>query len=458
MQEAFKRPILILITNSFAAINVIHSGLIKELAARYNIHLLSTMIHSKELAEINKHFNISLRLVSVTLPKEGTWLCILRKVEKALFVHHFDIVTQKIKYQKLTLARRIFIKIALQLLVYLHLNEILLKLLRRFIIFVTSFSSNLKQLTQYDFHGVISSSPLDIRENRVVNFLRRHGVKSLAMVISWDNLTSKGVINADHSYTLVWNKVMASEFRLFYSIFDSNEKTVKITGIPRFDVYFKGSEDSLVKSKTRYNVRDSAHIILIATSAAKHFPHQLEVIHDVLEFAQSHENVQVLIRCHPADDPAAYRSLAAEQSIILWHPKSIISGDTRFYEWFPELDFLDSLAEMLLMCDVCIQFASTMKLDAAACGKPVISIGYDGSKNLSYRHSAQRLYEYAHQLPLNDLGLDKLVCNKEQLFDALTESLTTKPNHQRAAIKPFIHFTKCESVTYTAKTIAEWLD
>src|SRR5687768_10503774 len=103
MQEAFKRPILILITNSFAAINVIHSGLIKELAARYNIHLLSTMIHSKELAEINKHFNINLRLVPVTLPKEGTWLCILRKVEKALFVHHFDIVTQKIKYQKLTL-------------------------------------------------------------------------------------------------------------------------------------------------------------------------------------------------------------------------------------------------------------------------------------------------------------------------------------------------------------------
>lgn len=458
MQEADKKSILILLTNSFAAINIIHSGLIRELARHYNIYLLSTMIHDRELLLINSHYNINLKIIPVSLPREGLFLSILRKVEKALFASHFNIVTQEIKDQKLSPARRFFMKTVLHLLAVSYLSKILLLLLRKSIIYMTSFSSGLRGLLSYRLEGVISLSPLDLRENRVVNFLGRHGVKSLGMVISWDNLTSKGVMNADHSYTLVWNELMAGEFQNFYSLFSSNIPKVSAVGIPRFDNYFKANKCSTSSIRQRYNVHDGDYIILIATSAIKHFPNQFEVISDVLEFAKSNKKIHIIIRCHPADDPTRYESLAAEKSVTFWHSKNITSGNSRFYEWLPEFDFLNSLTGMLQICDVCVQFASTIKLDAAACGKPVISIAYDGSDAVPYAHQVKRLYEYAHQLPLNRLQVDRLVTSKQQLFEALTDSLAgTDPNVQIAAIKPFVHFTTDDSVKCTVKTIAEWL-
>ena len=64
-----------------------------------------------------------------------------------------------------------------------------------------------------------------------------------------------------------------------------------------------------------------------------------------------------------------------------------------------------------------------MRLDAAACGKPVVNIGYDGNEELPYSQSVRRLYDYSHQLPLNAFNVDKLVFSKQELFDHLDQVL-----------------------------------
>lgn len=459
LQQRTKKPILILITNSYAAINIIHSGLIKKLAVKYHVYLLSTMIRSAEVNQINDQFGLDLKLVNIDLPCQPAWLAFLRKVEKAFFAECFSIVTQKIKYQSRKEWQ--WMHKMLRLINQKSFTKSILKVIRQSIIFLTSFSIKLRPLLSFHFHGVISSSPLDLRENRIVNFLRRRHVKSLAMVISWDNLTSKGVINADHDVTLVWNDFMKNEFLSFYSIFNVTEPKVIATGIPRFDCYFqKTSENQNAEARKRCNVPSGNQVILIATSALRHFPNQLEVIKDVLRFAKVEGNLHVIVRCHPADNIDAYNQLSGEEFISIWHPGNFPkSGDDRFYNWFPELDFLDSLSQTLRICDVCVQFASTMKLDAAACGKRVISIAYDGNNPLPYHQSVKRLYDYNHQVPLNALQFDEFVTSRDQLYTALKASLyKQKSQNALSVIKPFTHFTDPKSVDFTFNTIAAWLN
>ncbi|MCE7068078.1 CDP-glycerol glycerophosphotransferase family protein [Dyadobacter sp. CY326] len=459
MAQFYKKPVLLLITNSFAAINIIHSGLIKKLAMRYDIHLLSTMIRERELATINNHFAIDLKLLEIELPIETMFISLLRKLEKALFAGHHNIATQQIKYERLTWTKRLVIKTAILILVQLHLSGVILKLLRRVIIVLSSFSCKLRPLLHYKFQGVISSSPLDLRENHVTNFLQKHGVKSLAMIISWDNLTSKGVINANHDCTLVWNQLMKSEFQRFYSMFDVNQNSVKITGIPRFDLHFRNIDNvPLANAKARYAI-NAAKVIFIATSAIKHFPNQLEIIKDVLAYAALEGDTHVIIRCHPADDHHAYQDLFDKNSVTVWHPRNLVTSSKRsFYHWLPDMDFLTSLSEMLHISDVCIQFASTIKLDAAACGTSIISVAYDGTTALPYHQSVKRLYDYAHQLPLNALQWDVLVADKQELYNVLTEILSKKSKKPPADIALLTHFAQAQSVDCTAQTIAEWLD
>ena len=417
------------------------------------------MIRSEEISRINNHFGLDLTLVRLDIPCEPAWLTCLRRVEKALFAEHFDIVTQKIKYQRHK--GWLWTRKVLWVISQKSINKSLLRMIRHAIIFLTSFSSKLKPLLSFDFHGVISSSPLDSRENRIVNFLQRHRVKSLAMVISWDNLTSKGVINADHDYTLVWNDFMKNDFLRFYSIFNTVKPNVIATGIPRFDSYFKnGSENQIIRARKHFNIRLADRVILIATSALRHFPNQLDVIADILRFAKVEGNVHIIVRCHPADNVAIYNQLSGEKFVTIWHPKNLPTvGNDRFYNWFPDLNFLDSLSRMLRICDVCIQFASTMKLDAAASGKHVISIAYDGNNPLPYHHSVRKLYDYDHQVPLNALQFDEFVTSREQLYAALKATLRNqKPENELAAIKSFTHFTEPKSVDFTFNTIAEWLN
>ncbi len=459
MQPQYKTRVLLLITNSFGAMNVIHSGLIKPMAENYEVYLMSTLISGERLIEINKHFDISLKRIEHDIPSEGSWSRILRKIEKAIFLQHFEIATQRIKNEASNSFHQLLINKITSILFYLGLTRVILVFLRRYIIRLTAFSDQLDKLREYRFKAIISSSPLDIRENRIVNFLN---IPSIAMVISWDNLTSKGIINANYDYVLVWNQFMADEYRHFYSMFEIPDQKVCITGIPRFDIYFQDQpdEDSGLKFKREFQIGKNQKIVLFATSASKHFPDQSAVVDDLNEFAKICKNVVIIVKCHPGDHPGNYKAFAQEENLRFWPASNIeFSPPTSFSEWFPEMNFLHTLSQMLRHCDVCINIASTMTLDALACNKPVISIAYDGNLQKPYPKSVRRFYDYSHQIPLEEQKLDCKVSSREALFCEL-ERLLDQPTSQQQTkkLQPFIHHTVPESVESTMLLIKEWLN
>ncbi|NIJ55337.1 CDP-glycerol glycerophosphotransferase family protein [Dyadobacter arcticus] len=462
MENHSKKSILILITNSFAAINVIHSGLLKKLADKYAVSLISTLIGQHEILQINEYFKINVKLLNIRVQDETRIIKCLRKVEKLLFCIAYDIKTQEIKISKQPVLVRALIRF-LKFFAFTRSATLLgLIPLRKFIILFSSRLSSPKSLRSYHFDGVVSSSPLDIRENSIVNFLKRQNIKALGMIISWDNLTSKGIINARHDYLLVWNQLMANEFIRFYSVFKLKEK-ICITGIPRFDLHFRDGHQMEVEQlfRNQFAISPSDKVIFFATSAAKHFVNQKLIFNHLQEYLQLRENIILIVRCHPADNFELYKPYLHEGKVRIWHVENPVTDASRmFMEWLPPLDYLDSLSRMLKNCNVCVQVASTIRLDAAACDKPVISIAYDGDQILPWSHSVRRLYDYSHQVPVNQLAVDDVAFCKNDLFDSLDKILHEnyiKPD-LRKAIKSILYTTKPDAVEFSMKYIGEWLD
>jgi hypothetical protein len=447
MENKPPKRILLLVTNCFAATNVIHSGLIKALAGIYEIYLLSDLIDEDGLGEINRHFGINMRNFEFKIPRETRLLKLFRKMQKALFFKHFHIKTQIIKEKSQPGFLKNIIHFTLDLILMLRLDHILLQILRRLIIRISQFPAS--ELGNFHFHGVISSSPLDIRENMIVNALSRN-VRSLAMIISWDNLTSKGLINANHDCVLVWNKFMETEYHKFYSGY-GYDTNVSITGIARFDLYFEPNTKPTKASETA--VIFGQKIILFATSAAKHFPEQTDIVRHLMEYAKTNPEIFILVRCHPGDDFELYKPFEDEKNVRIWFPRKMVRQE------MPDLNTLISLSEMLHSCHVCVQIASTMRLDAAACGKPIISIAYDGRRKKVYHKSVRRFYDYSHQIPLNDLQIDNRVYSKNDLFNALNKVLATPSENlvQVQAIKEFIYFSEPKSVSTILNAVQTWL-
>ena len=59
--------------------------------------------------------------------------------------------------------------------------------------------------------------------------------KSISIIYSWDNPTSKGYKSSESDLYLVWNKTMKDELNIFHDI--SNEK-IKVCGVSHWDIFF----------------------------------------------------------------------------------------------------------------------------------------------------------------------------------------------------------------------------
>jgi hypothetical protein len=456
MKSRARKRILVIITNGFAAMNVIHSGLMAILCKEYEIHILTDLMDDRLHEEINNQFQMDTRIFRTKIPKERAVLKWLRKLEKAVFFKYFEIETQHIKNKSQYGFFRHAVIFALNLLTFLNVCLPLLLALRKRIIATSVVPDLAESISSGKFSGIISTSPLDIRENIIINS-QKNKIATLAMVISWDNLTTKGLINADHQYILVWNKLMAAEYAKFYQPFRIKNQKICITGIPRFDAYFEvGRINSTSNFKEKFQFPHTNKVILFATSATKHLPNQADIVSHLLEYSKTRANINVLVRCHPGDDFRQYEHFKKEENIRIWFSERWNSANLNA---IPEPDTLLSLEEMLRYSDVCVNIASTIRLDAAACNKPVINVAYDGEMKKPYPESVRSLYDYTHQIPLNRLGIDTMVFSKFEMFSFLDETLfgpEPQPQRGRDLIKDFTHFTEPFSVSEIVRIIGEW--
>ncbi|SDH07319.1 hypothetical protein SAMN04487996_12813 [Dyadobacter soli] len=449
MERTDQKRILLLITNPFAVINMIHSGVTAELCTHYGIYVMSNLLTCADIEHFNRHFRSNMHWLPTPLPEISRITKWLRAGQMLLFGHFFQIETIRIKvHEKSTFFHWLF-SITQKSPLLIHLSGLLLVVTRNWLIRRTKHPGLRGLAADYNFQTVISTSPLDLRENAIVNSLQMHGIPGISIIISWDNLTSKGVINTQSDRVLVWNNQMASEYHRFYAIFGDNA-VVRIAGIPRFDIYRRPPAQSLHFNNISKTDRPS-RLILFSTGAIKHHSCQNYIIRDLLEYTENRPDITILIRCHPGDDARRYDCFRGIKNLHFFQP----FGKSRI----PPVDYLEILHSQLSRCDVCLQVASTMLLDAAAANKPCISIAYDARPEVDYAHSVKRFYDYSHQLSLPDRLKNHIVYDRWQLFEKLDEMLgeSYASNGIRNAVEPIIHCCSPESVHLTTQYIREWL-
>lgn len=442
-----------MITNPFAIINVIHSGLMRELGRHYRISVMSDLLTDADIALFNTHFQLRMELLPFsvpTIPKPLKWL---RTIEMLLFGHYFNLETIRIKLMERSSFAYLLFRISRNSIALIFLSGTWMIILRNWLIRRTTLPDIGASVAEYGFQAVISTSPLDLRENIVVNSLKPRGITSISIIISWDNLTSKGVINSKSDVVLVWNKPMALEYERFYTTFGDNAR-VCITGVPKFDIYFRASRQSSHRLKDILGIDPQTRIILFATCAVKHHSCQNYMIEDLLEYAQSRPDTMILVRCHPGDDHRRYDRFSRMSNLRFFQPFNANGSQV------PPVDFLEMLCLQLTDCDVCIQVASTMLLDALACNKPCISIAYDAHSGKRYAGSVKRFYHYSHQQQLPHDLKEQVVYHRRELFEKLDQVLEQgyAPNDYRNTVKTAIRRCAPDSVRLTARYIREWLD
>jgi hypothetical protein len=131
---------------------------------------------------------------------------------------------------------------------------------------------------------------------------------------------------------------------------------------------------------------------------------------------------QLLVRVHPRDDISKYDRFVGQPDVIVEKPfKETMVAEGSNVD--PSRDNRLHLANTLKHSDVIVNVASTIAIEAAISGTPVVNIAFDGYDEKPFLDSARRFYTYTHYKPLVDIGAVRVAETPAALIDEVAAYL-----------------------------------
>jgi len=219
--------------------------------------------------------------------------------------------------------------------------------------------------------GCLADS-IEVDVFRVARALR---IPSVLVVHSWDNTAGRAAPAVAPDRWVVWGEEMATHVRHYYGV---APRAIEIAGPVQLGIY---SDDHLARCDRAALLKDigldpAREVVLYAPTHMHLDYSDIPVLRLLLEYGRTRPDVQVWYRPHPhAREVPQTLAFAREHGVFV---------DPRYLAFFEsgaygrrEMPGLDFYPHMLNATDVMVSNASTISLEAAVVGRPIVIIGFD---------------------------------------------------------------------------------
>lgn len=281
-----------------------------------------------------------------------------------------------------------------------------------------------REVTAWHPDLTLVTSPFHTFEPGVAAAARRQGSRVIALVPSWDNLTTKGRMLFDYDGFLVWSEVQADALRDLYPRFA--DRPVHVVGTPQYDAFV---DDALHEDRGRWCLRHDLDPDRPVVVYALGSPNMFDEVPAVTALAEAIERGklgrgQLLVRCHPIHDTSElHRSLGALAGQVrvqrtATHPDAAVRDRTHGPDQL--VDWVNTFRH----ADVVVNLSSTSAIDGMAFDRPIVNLDYDpspGGRRTEMVHEINRRWE--HFAPVVRSGAMAMPGNPDDLVDAVADAL-----------------------------------
>jgi hypothetical protein len=249
-----------------------------------------------------------------------------------------------------------------------------------------------------------------------IDFLRatkRHGVKSIGFINSWDKVTAKCILRLLPDKTIVFNNIVKDEVALHNDIFP---KDIFVGGMPQYDYYFSRqiiSREEFLKKRGFF--LDTKFMVYAPLGSAFSVSDWLVIDHLYKLSSEGvfDKNIKILVR-FPPHDFIEESELIKRPWLIYDHPGVRFANEPGG-DWDMSFSDLFYLQDMLAHMSLLVGYASSINIDAAIFDKPVISIDFEIKPQKFLSQSPLRFRNVIHCKTLLGLGGAKIVKNEKEL-------------------------------------------
>jgi hypothetical protein len=247
---------------------------------------------------------------------------------------------------------------------------------------------------------VVTGTPGYNRDDiHLIRAAKRHQIPTATVMLSWDNLTSKGYMGAVPDQLLVWSDLMAEEAVNYHNY---PRERITWVGAAQFDHYANFTQEfDRLAWRRAHGIADDAALLMYGTINPALVPHEINIVRGIVEQIQAgkfSKPVHLWIRLHPQVVQGIYKQGLSEYeqfaspTITIEKPpvhESKLSWD------LPKEDAIH-LASLLAASDVVITPNSTLSIDAACLDRPIVNMMHDGPGLDAKENSTKRFLHYTH--------------------------------------------------------------
>lgn len=276
---------------------------------------------------------------------------------------------------------------------------------------------------------VVLATPADLETSCDIDYLKVAkflGIPTVVPVISWDNLTTKGLMHVIPDRLLVWNKYQVKEAKQHHQI---NKNNIRIVGSSLFDPWFSKYKISISNEayRKKFNLPKDCEIVLYLGSSLAISGDErwlIKKISAVVASIAKHtgRNLQIIVRPHP-DNSSYYNTFSTPNVNII--PRGGAYADK------PENRQL--LYETIYFATLCMGINTSGLVDSIICDRPTVSI-------LTDKYNSTQI-ETQHFRYLVESDVLYLIYKPEELTGILVDIWVGKDRHRRqrrAFVKNFI--------------------
>jgi len=294
---------------------------------------------------------------------------------------------------------------------------------------VTKPAKNIVTYIQEKKPDLVIATPLNQRFSEDIEYVKAAkalGIKTTGSVLSWDNLTTKGLIHVWPDLLLVWNETQVKEAWEHHGI--PKERT-HIIGAPVFDQWFSGMKPSASREEfcNKHDI-NPAHPYLLYLGSSRNISHNetwvVEKIRKELDRSSDEQirAMQIVVRPH-GSNYAIYENLQIPGVIVVPKKGTLPSTTEAFQLSYDSMYFSEAI----------VGINTSAMIEAMIIGKPIFAMMID-----QYRKTQ---LEAQHFRQLLDTRALVSVHTGEELLGALSKVLHNEDptyNERQTFIRTFI--------------------
>ena len=250
------------------------------------------------------------------------------------------------------------------------------------------------------------------------------GLPTISSILSFDNLTSRGLLPRFGRY-LVWSDGMRADLLRMYPAVSPD--SVEVTGTPQFD-FHRRPESRWPRERTleALGLPAGARYLAYAVSHKSLTPGEPRLVAQLaarMAASPALSGHRLVVRMHPLDDWSRWEPVRQVPSVVL-SPAWDVPPDAEGWAFGTVADQA-RLVSTFAHADVCLNIASTATLDAAILDRPVVGIDFraepDCPRDILYEE-----YDADHYRPLVEAGGLRVAHGWDEL-EALLASAVQDP-------------------------------